>query len=76
MTLCSAGVGRTGTFIALDILSNQLAQEQQINVFETVYKMRLNRTDMVQSLVSYYNIILVYSSHFADDFGHLLKYEI
>ena len=47
----SAGVGRTGTFIALDILSDQLAQENQINVFEAVYNMRLRRTDMVQSLV-------------------------
>ena len=48
---CSGGASRTAVFIALDILSNQLAQENQINVLEAVYKMRLCRTDMVQSLV-------------------------
>nr|CAB3265292.1 receptor-type tyrosine-protein phosphatase epsilon [Phallusia mammillata] len=50
---CSAGVGRTGTYIGLDILKNQIKVENQIDVFETVFNMRKQRIDMVQTLDQY-----------------------
>lgn len=37
---CSAGVGRTGTFIALDLIMQRLKNDSKINIFETVKKLR------------------------------------
>ena len=49
----SAGVGRTGTIIALDICLDQLNAERQVDVIGVVRDLRQKRTDMVQALVSY-----------------------
>uniref|UniRef100_A0A674J523 protein-tyrosine-phosphatase n=1 Tax=Terrapene triunguis TaxID=2587831 RepID=A0A674J523_9SAUR len=48
---CSAGVGRSGTFIALDRLLQQLKQEKAVDVFNTIYTMRMSRYLMIQTLV-------------------------
>lgn len=48
----SAGVGRTGTLVALDSLMQQLQDESQVSIFNTVYDMRHQRNFLVQSLVS------------------------
>ena len=48
---CSAGVGRTGTFIALDTLLDTMRSETSISVFEVVKDMRRRRVLMVQTLV-------------------------
>ncbi|XP_054091147.1 phosphatidylinositol phosphatase PTPRQ isoform X2 [Zeugodacus cucurbitae] len=50
---CSAGVGRTGTFIALDIIIQRLKYEFKINIYETVKKLRFQRMKMVQTLEQY-----------------------
>ncbi|XP_028681206.2 receptor-type tyrosine-protein phosphatase H-like isoform X2 [Erpetoichthys calabaricus] len=50
---CSAGVGRSGTFIALDWALQQRKLTGSINVTEIVYKMRNNRCLMVQNLEQY-----------------------
>ncbi|XP_069963810.1 phosphatidylinositol phosphatase PTPRQ isoform X4 [Bactrocera oleae] len=50
---CSAGVGRTGTFIALDIIMQRLKYEFKINIYETVKKLRFQRMKMVQTLEQY-----------------------
>lgn len=47
-----AGVGRTGTLVALDSLMQQLHDENQVSIFNTVYDMRHQRNFLVQSLVS------------------------
>ncbi|XP_022109752.1 receptor-type tyrosine-protein phosphatase kappa-like isoform X2 [Acanthaster planci] len=49
MVHCSAGVGRTGTFIALDVMLKQMQKEEQVDVFGFVYQMRQNRIKMVQT---------------------------
>ncbi|XP_063697211.1 receptor-type tyrosine-protein phosphatase C-like [Culicoides brevitarsis] len=50
---CSAGVGRTGTFIALWILIDRINIEHRINVREVVGKLRTQRVQMVQTFVQY-----------------------
>ena len=47
----SAGVGRTGTFIALDIMLERIPQTHDVNVHECVQNMRTKRTNMVQTKV-------------------------
>lgn len=48
---CSAGVGRTGTLVALDSLMQQLQDENQVSIFNTVCDLRHQRNFLVQSLV-------------------------
>ena len=48
----SAGAGRTGTFIAFDILKAESKRENSVDVFNCILKMREQRVDMVQSEVS------------------------
>ncbi|XP_052818032.1 multiple epidermal growth factor-like domains protein 10 [Mya arenaria] len=50
---CSAGVGRTGTYIALDILTNEGETEKAIDIPGCVHKMRQNRPNMVQTRGQY-----------------------
>ncbi|XP_078486288.1 receptor-type tyrosine-protein phosphatase epsilon-like, partial [Ciona intestinalis] len=50
---CSAGVGRTGTFIGFDCLVRMIEDKAAANVFETVLNMRRQRTDMVQTKAQY-----------------------
>lgn len=47
----SAGVGRTGTFIALDCLMDDMAATSSIDVTSQVWAMRERRTEMVQTSV-------------------------
>lgn len=47
----AAGVGRTGTLVALDSLMQQLQDENQVSIYNTVYDMRHQRNFLVQSLV-------------------------
>ncbi|XP_076403567.1 receptor-type tyrosine-protein phosphatase V-like isoform X3 [Peromyscus maniculatus bairdii] len=50
---CSAGVGRTGTFVALLRLLRQLEEEPVVDVFNTVYMLRLHRPLMIQTPSQY-----------------------
>ncbi|XP_008281521.1 receptor-type tyrosine-protein phosphatase H isoform X1 [Stegastes partitus] len=50
---CSAGVGRTGTIIALDVLLQEFEKERAVGIKEFVHKMRLNRPHMVQTESQY-----------------------
>ena len=48
---CSAGVGRTGTFLTLDAMLERIKSEQSVNVYEFVKNMRKRRVLMVQTMV-------------------------
>ncbi|NXT30001.1 PTPRV phosphatase, partial [Syrrhaptes paradoxus] len=48
-----AGVGRSGTFIALDRLLQQMKQEKVVDTFGVVYALRMNRYQMIQTLSQY-----------------------
>ncbi|XP_061185070.1 receptor-type tyrosine-protein phosphatase epsilon-like [Saccostrea echinata] len=50
---CSAGIGRTGTFIALDVLSRCGEKKGKINVVEYVKAMRKDRMTMIQNADQY-----------------------
>ena len=47
----SAGIGRTGTFIALDALHRQGQKTGRINIVEYVHTMREDRMNMIQNAV-------------------------
>ncbi|KAJ3596594.1 hypothetical protein NHX12_002999 [Muraenolepis orangiensis] len=46
---CSAGVGRTGTFIAIDRLIFQIERESLVDVYGVIHDLRMHRTLMVQT---------------------------
>ncbi|CAD5125972.1 DgyrCDS14153 [Dimorphilus gyrociliatus] len=50
---CSAGIGRSGTFIAIDSLLKQANMENKVDVLKFVTEMRKNRVNMVQTLDQY-----------------------
>ena len=48
---CSAGVGRSGTLIAIDMVLEQAAQKSVVDIPAIVTKMRRQRMKMVQTSV-------------------------
>ncbi|CAC5383562.1 PTPRK [Mytilus coruscus] len=50
---CSAGVGRTGTYIALDYIVNEAKQRDYVEVFRSVEILRNQRVNMVQTAHQY-----------------------
>jgi len=49
---CSAGVGRSGTFIALDMLLDEVRQSDEVDVVDVVTHLRRQRMMLVQTKVS------------------------
>ena len=65
---CSAGVGRTGTFIAVDIALEQAKREGVVDIAGIINRLREQRMEMVQTVVSHYinshkELTLIYSLH-------------
>ncbi len=54
---CSAGVGRTGTFITLDYMLERIKNENNINIFEFVNDLRRQRVWMVQTMVGRLSVL-------------------
>ncbi|XP_067679911.1 receptor-type tyrosine-protein phosphatase mu-like isoform X2 [Haliotis asinina] len=50
---CSAGVGRTGTFIGLDWLMRMADEVGHVDIYDCVERMRTDRVNMVQTLDQY-----------------------
>ncbi|XP_061170744.1 receptor-type tyrosine-protein phosphatase epsilon-like [Saccostrea echinata] len=61
---CSAGIGRTGTYIAIDALYKEGKTERKVNIAEYVKKMRENRMNMVQTYEQYITIFLALDAMF------------
>ncbi|KAJ3608997.1 hypothetical protein NHX12_023525, partial [Muraenolepis orangiensis] len=61
---CSAGIGRSGCFIAASIGCQQLRESCQVDLLETVSQLRLDRGGMIQTPEQYiflYNMLAQYS---------------
>lgn len=50
----SAGVGRTGTFIVLDRVLQQLDTKDSVDIYGSVFDLRLHRSHMVQTEVGFH----------------------
>ena len=57
---CSAGVGRTGTFILLDSMLERMKAEDTVIVYAFLRSMRAKRVFMVQTLVSGHFVTSMY----------------
>ena len=51
MIHCSAGVGRTGTFMVVDTMLQRINKERDVDVFGCVSMLRTQRMSMVQTQV-------------------------
>ena len=61
INLCySAGVGRTGTFIAIDMEIQHMKKQNVIDAYDSVRKMRFWRNYMVQTIVSLKQLSIMY----------------
>lgn len=54
----SAGVGRTGTLIALDLLMKQANQSKVVDVVGTTLRIRQDRAKMIQNEVIVYECFM------------------
>lgn len=55
--LHSAGVGRTGTYIAIDAMLQRLQERDDLDIYDFVVQLRTKRTLMVQNLVRMLNVL-------------------
>ena len=60
VSVCSAGVGRSGTMIAIDAMMQRLKTKGDVNIYEFMYSMRCDRPYMIQNLVCVYICTSVY----------------
>ena len=54
---CSAGVGRSGTLVAIDGLVQQLREDGNVTIYSHVCDLRHQRNYLVQSVVSFKNYV-------------------
>ncbi|KAL3880530.1 hypothetical protein ACJMK2_032764 [Sinanodonta woodiana] len=83
--LCSAGVGRTGIFIALDIIYDEASETGHVAVMKCVENLREQRFSMIQTVNQYtflhdvvaevlgLGTVPVFKNQFSDVLRHLLE---
>ena len=58
--MSSAGVGRTGTFVVIDMMLDRMSKEGTLDIKGTVEQLRSKRMHMVQTLVRCRVIYVLY----------------
>ncbi|TRY59645.1 hypothetical protein DNTS_027387, partial [Danionella cerebrum] len=61
---CSAGVGRTGTFIVIDAMMDMMHAEGRVDVFSFVSKIRKQRCQLIQTDMQYSFIYQAVLEHY------------
>ncbi|KAF5890933.1 receptor-type tyrosine-protein phosphatase epsilon-like, partial [Clarias magur] len=61
---CSAGVGRTGTFIVIDAMMNMMHAEARVDVFGFVSRIRNQRCQLIQTDMQYSFIYQALLEHY------------
>ena len=69
----SAGVGRTGCFVALSIVLERMRCEGVLDIFQTVKMLRIQRPAMVQTL-DQYQFVYDTALEYLDSFDHYADY--
>ena len=64
MHASSAGIGRTGTYLAIDYLMELVRQKKPVDVYSRVLEMRRNRPKMVQNSAQYKFIYEILAFHY------------
>lgn len=59
LSVPSAGVGRTGTLMALDTLIFQIERKNSVDIFGIVHELRMHRPLMVQTEVRHRDTLCV-----------------
>ena len=62
LSVCSAGIGRTGTLICVRSLIQMIEEKKEVDVFNFILKMRQNRINMVQTEASIHHNLLLKNS--------------
>jgi len=70
---CSAGVGRTGTFLAIHLALQKLTYRSVIDVMKTVLNLRQQRSGMVQSKDQYKFVYATINDVYMDKYQPLAK---
>jgi len=66
---CSAGIGRSGTFICCDIIKTLILKRKNINIYDIVSHLRECRMGMVQTQEQY-NFLYKFYNEVSNDFYH------
>ena len=61
---CSAGVGRTGTFIVLDSMIERMKTEDTLNIYDFVKQLREQRVLMVQTSVRAFPLQIIHACNY------------